>query len=145
MSSLSKINGARRALGAVLALGTLVGGCSDIYYDRRETIALGGPDAVASNKVTQMIDPWPPNSANRNIAFNGERIQAGVERYRRHEVIRPVSAGTSTLATQQLPTATEALPGGQATTSQTSSNSSVSSNGSSSNSTTTTVSPPPVR
>ena len=30
-------------------------------------------DAVAANRVTQMVDPWPPASANRNIAFNGEK------------------------------------------------------------------------
>ncbi len=53
-----------------------LGGCSDIYYDRRETISLGADDAVETNKVAHMVDPWPRYSANRNIAFNGERMQA---------------------------------------------------------------------
>jgi hypothetical protein len=146
MSSLSKTNHAPRALGAVLALGTFVGGCSDIYYDRRETVALGANDAVESNKVTQMIDPWPPYSANRNIAFNGQRLQGAVERYRHHEVIKPVSPGTSNLATQQIPTQTEALPAGSSTTTQSNSNTVANPNGTASNTnSTTTTTTPPVR
>ena len=69
----------RRALGAVLALSAVLGGCSDIYYDRRETISLGADDAVDSNKVTQMVDPWPRYSDNRNIAVQ-RRAHAGRRR-----------------------------------------------------------------
>ena len=32
---------------AAIGLGAWLAGCSDIYLDRRETIALGGGDAVA--------------------------------------------------------------------------------------------------
>ena len=46
-------------------------GCSE-YLDRRETISLSGGNAVATNEVTQMVDPWPRDSANRNIAYNGD-------------------------------------------------------------------------
>ena len=67
---------------AALALCVLLTGCSGLYLDRRETISLTGGDAVASNKVAQVIDPWPAEAANPNIAFNGERIARGVERYR---------------------------------------------------------------
>ena len=66
------------ALGFALALT----GCSDIYFDRRETIALHAGDAMASNRVTHMIDPWSRASANRNIGHNGERMQTAHERYR---------------------------------------------------------------
>ena len=51
--------------------GSLLAGCSDIYYDRRETVSFAANDAVASAQATQTIDPWPPASANRNIASNG--------------------------------------------------------------------------
>jgi len=61
-----------------------------MYYDRRETVALGAGDAVAINKVTQMVDPWPAASANNNIAFNGQRMQAAQGRYNRGRVITPV-------------------------------------------------------
>jgi hypothetical protein len=82
-------------VAAALAAGAMLSGCSDIYYDRRETISLGAGDAVASNRVIQMVDPWPKYSNNRNIAFNGERMQGAVQRYRENKVTVPVSATTS--------------------------------------------------
>ena len=79
------------ALAAVLAV---LGGCSE-YLDRRDSIARSGGNAVATNVVTQMVDPWPRASANRNIAFNGERMESAVERYRTNRVIPPRGIGTS--------------------------------------------------
>jgi hypothetical protein len=95
---------------AVTLCATLAG-CSDIYYDRRESIALSAGDAVATDKVTQMVDPWPAESSNRNIAFNGEKMQTAVERYRTNKVIPPASAMTSSSGYQQ------AQPAAQPTTS----------------------------
>ena len=80
-----------------LALATLLAalaGCSE-YLDRRDSISLGGGDSVATNKVTQMVDPWPRASADRNIAFNGEKMETAVERYRTNRVISPQGIGTS--------------------------------------------------
>jgi hypothetical protein len=79
------------ALGALLSV---LGGCSE-YIDRRDTIARSGGNAVATNVVTQMVDPWPPESANRNIAFNGPKMQAAFERYRTNRVVTPHGIGTS--------------------------------------------------
>ena len=81
------------ALAALVAV--TLAGCSDLYYDRRETIALGADDAVATNRVTHMIDPWPPNAANRNIAFNGDKMQSAAERYRTGKIIQPKGLGTT--------------------------------------------------
>jgi hypothetical protein len=86
------------ALAGLLAAATILSGCSDIYFDRRETIAPWSGNAVAQNKVVQMVDPWPPSSANRNIAFNGEVMQRAQERYREGFVIPPVNATTSSVA-----------------------------------------------
>jgi hypothetical protein len=97
MSSRSRI----KALAAVLALGAIAGGCSDIYWDRRETVSLGANDAVEANKVVHMVDPWPRYSTNRNIAFNGERIQGAYERYRHDRVTTPVNVTTSSTAYQK--------------------------------------------
>jgi hypothetical protein len=79
------------ALVMASGLGGLLAGCSDpgLYWDRRETIALSSGDAVAANQVTQMVDPWPAQSGNKNIAFNGEKMQSAVERYRNNKVIPP--------------------------------------------------------
>jgi hypothetical protein len=92
-----------KTLLALPVLGTLLSGCSDIYFDRRETVALGANDHIASNMVSQMVDPWPRYVGNKNIAFNGERMQAAAERYRRHEVIRPVPLTTNTYTLQSPP------------------------------------------
>lgn len=87
------ISTALRALALVAVLATL-GGCAE-YFDRREGIALSAGDAVATNKVTMMVDPWPRVSANKNIAFNGERMANAVERYRTNRTYPPNGTGTS--------------------------------------------------
>ena len=98
------INGARRGVAAAVMFGALLAGCSDVYFDRRETIALGAGDAVAANQVEQMVDPWPPNSNNKNLTFNGERMQRAVECYRIDKVTQPVDLDPSTDAALPAPT-----------------------------------------
>lgn len=83
-----------RVLVLSVGLVGMLGGCAD-YFARRDTITLDGGDALATNQVTQMVDPWPLVSADKNIAFNGERMQRAVERYRTNRVIPPSAAGTS--------------------------------------------------
>ena len=80
------------ALGAFLAV---LGGCSQYYLDRRDTIALSGGNAVATDVVTQMVDPWPRESANRNIAFNGPKMESAIARYRTNRFIPPHGIGTA--------------------------------------------------
>jgi hypothetical protein len=79
------------ALAAALAL---LAGCSE-YLDRRDTISLTAGNAVATNKVTQMVDPWPRESSDKNIAFNGDRMEAAFTRYRTGKVIAPRGMDTS--------------------------------------------------
>jgi hypothetical protein len=88
--------GASRPVAAAVLLGVLLGGCSDIYFERRETIALGAGDAVAANQVEQMVDPWPPYSNNKNLTFSGERMQRAIECYRVDKVTQPVDLDPST-------------------------------------------------
>ena len=57
-----------------------------MYLDRRDTVSFGAGDAVATNKVTHMVDPWPPRAGDRNIAFDGERAAMAAERYRTDKV-----------------------------------------------------------
>jgi hypothetical protein len=71
-------------------IGTAVAGCSEIYFDRRETVSLSAGDAIAINKVTQTIDPWPRASSNNRIAANGQLMQAAQDRYNRGRVTTPV-------------------------------------------------------
>ena len=102
-------------LAGAFALGLGLAGCSELYLDRRDTVSLGADDAIASNRVTHMVDPWPPHVANRNLAFNGERMQAASERYRHNRVTPPVNATTSSVAYQQAQQAAAATNAAQAT------------------------------
>jgi hypothetical protein len=88
--------------GAILALAaaTALGGCTDMYLDRRDTVSFAAGDSVAANKVVQMVDPWPPRAGDRNIAFNGERMAAAAERYRTDKVKAISGTGTSSIQYQ---------------------------------------------
>jgi hypothetical protein len=112
MSSQSGIKAAALATVALSFVLTLTG-CSDIYFDRRETVALHAGDAMATNRVTQMIDPWSRASANREIAFNGEKMQMAVERYRTGRVIPPVNATTSSFYQAQAQQAVQSTANSQ--------------------------------
>jgi hypothetical protein len=92
---------AARAVAAAVGLGAVLVGCSDLYYDRRETILFGADNAVASNMAVQTIDPWPPGSANRRAPGNGERVAAAIKRYRTGRVYTPIGNGTSSTYLQQ--------------------------------------------
>src|SRR5262245_32332277 len=105
---------AMRALALAIALATL-GGCSE-YLDRRETVALSGGNAVATDVVTHMVDPWPRESANRNIAFNGAKIEGAFERYRTNRVTSPRGIGTSGAYQEAAPAAAPSAPAGSAMT-----------------------------
>jgi hypothetical protein len=100
----ARLDGASRAVAATVMLGALLAGCSDVYFDRREAIALGAGDAVAANQVEQMVDPWPPHSSNKNLTFNGDRMQRAVECYRIDKVTQPVDLDPSTDAALPPPT-----------------------------------------
>ena len=92
----------RAGILVALMLGTMLAGCADMYWDRRENISLATGDAVASNKVVHMIDPWPPMSTQKNLAFDGTRAQAAAERYRNNRVTPPVNVTTSSANYQQI-------------------------------------------
>ena len=92
---------AKRGLAAVIGLGAVISGCSDIYYDRRETVLFGADNAVAANSAVQTVDPWPPGSSNRNASTNGQVVAAAIERYRTGRVDIPIGNGTSSSYQQQ--------------------------------------------
>jgi hypothetical protein len=92
---------AKRAAAAIVGLGVTLAGCSDMYYDRRETILFGADNAVATAMAVQTIDPWPPGSANRRAPANGERVAAAIRRYRTGRVFTPIGNGTSSTYLQQ--------------------------------------------
>jgi len=84
---------------AILALAatTLLGACTDMYLDRRDTVSFGAGDAVAANKVAHMVDPWPVRAGDRNIMHDGERMATAAERYRTDKVKPLAGTGTSSV------------------------------------------------
>jgi hypothetical protein len=95
----------KRLLGVLLplaALGALLGGCSDIYFDRREGVTFYGGDAPAANIIAQTVDPWPPAASNRRPDVNGERMQKAAERYRTNKVtpLQPIGTSSVQFSTQ---------------------------------------------
>ncbi len=83
-----------RSAGTVVVLATTLAGCSDLYLDRRETVALNADDAVASNRIVQTIDPWPRVAADRGYVFDGDKMRSAAERYRTGKIIEPKGIGT---------------------------------------------------
>ena len=102
-----------KTLVAASLLSVTLAGCSE-YLDRRDTIALYSGEAMAANRVTQVIDPWSPASGNRNIAYNGEKAATASERYRTGRVIPPVNPTTSSAAYQQAQQQAQSAPNTQA-------------------------------
>ena len=83
------------APAALLSLA--LAACSDIYYDRRDSIHLSVGEANASNVAVQTIDPWPRHAAERTILANGEKIQPAIQRYKEGKVTPPRGLGTSSV------------------------------------------------
>ena len=83
------------AVAALLSLS--LAACSDIYYDRRDSIHLSAGDSNASNIAVHTIDPWPRHAANRTILTNGEKIQPAIQRYKEGKVTAPRGLGTSSI------------------------------------------------
>ena len=101
----SKTESASRAVSATVLLASLLAGCSDLYFDRRETIAFDGGDSVAANAAEQTIDPWPRHSNNNRLTFNGQRMQHAVECYRINKVAPPTDLDASVDAAAIVPPA----------------------------------------
>ncbi|MCW5689192.1 MAG: hypothetical protein KIT76_11665 [Pseudolabrys sp.] len=76
-----------RHLTLILAAATLAG-CSE-YLDRTDTMSRQSGNALQTAKLTEMVDPWPAVSGQRDIAFDGAVMQSAMTRYRTGRVIRP--------------------------------------------------------
>ena len=87
-----------RTIATMAALGATLAGCSDIYYDRRDTVSFQAGDAVTANKVVHAVDMWPAAAGYRDIESNGQKMQGAVERYRTNKVTPPVGIGTSAIS-----------------------------------------------
>ena len=72
------------ALVAVLVGTASLGACVETaspYLDRTDKIAFSAGNAVETNIVSHVHDPWPAQARNKNIAFSGERMAIAVRKY----------------------------------------------------------------
>jgi hypothetical protein len=92
-----------KPLAAAAALSVVLAACSDIYYDRRDSIHLSASNANATNIAVQTIDPWPRHAAHREILTNGEKIQPAIQRYKEGKVTPPRGLGTSSIELSNSP------------------------------------------
>jgi hypothetical protein len=82
----------------VAAIAGCLGGCeAGIYLDRKDTVLLSDGSAAHANMMQHVIDPWPAHARNRDIAFNGPRMQAAVERYCQDKIKNPPSTSTTAI------------------------------------------------
>lgn len=59
----------------------LLAGCTDHFnHDDRMTPYSG--EAIAANRVAQMVDPWPASSRSPRFGTNGERMQRAMTNYK---------------------------------------------------------------
>lgn len=88
------------ALTIVVATALLTTACAE-YVSRRETVGFAAGDAVAANKVLQIIDPWDRRASWTDIDQDGNRAVRAVDTYRSGESSDsdsgPVSASQSGL------------------------------------------------
>ena len=70
-----------RTVLVVITASYCLNACGE-YVDRNNTIAFSAGNAVQTNVVTHVIDPWPASSRNRYFATDGQRMQRAVENYR---------------------------------------------------------------
>lgn len=96
---------ANKGAAIAIAFAATVAGCAqpDLYLDRRDNITFHAGDAVRTNIISQTIDPWPRHAANRDIAYNGDRMQAAGERYRTGKIIQPKGLATSSIELNETP------------------------------------------
>jgi hypothetical protein len=90
-----------RSIAPALLMTAVLGACSDLYYDRRESVSFQAGNAVAANAAVETIDPWPAAAADRRIAGNGQLVHGAMERYRTGKVTPP--QGTDTSSVKYLP------------------------------------------
>jgi hypothetical protein len=81
-----------RMVLVVLIASYCLSACGE-YVDRKNTIAFSAGNAVQTNIVTHVIDPWPASSRNRYFATDGQRMQRAVESYRCGKVAEATNNG----------------------------------------------------
>jgi hypothetical protein len=68
----------KRRFFAFAVLGLALSGCSNQYFERKDTVTFSAGDAVAWNNAQQTPDPAPRVAYNTNIPTVGEKAVKAV-------------------------------------------------------------------
>jgi hypothetical protein len=83
-----------RLVVAVLLAAGLAGCSQELYGEAQDSVTLPFGDAVASNRVAQMVDPWAAHSADTRLTSKGRPMNSAIDRYYSGTVLPPVATGT---------------------------------------------------
>lgn len=56
--------------------------CSNMYYERKDSVTISNGDSVEANKVLQIADPWPKGSQNTKIPMDPVKAAQAMYKYR---------------------------------------------------------------
>lgn len=96
--------GYKPILAAMTVAAFALSACAE-HVERSDKIRLDAGDAVAQNKVMQMIDPWPRHAERTHIHHDGQRANKVMKSY--HERAARVEQSSSAAAS---PAAAPAAP-----------------------------------
>lgn len=66
----------------LILAGAGLSACSNMYYERKDSITLSHGDSIETNKVLQIADPWPKGSQNTNIPMDPVKAAQAMYKYR---------------------------------------------------------------
>ena len=68
------------SLIVVAGFGFVLSGCSNQYFERKDTVTFSAGDAVAWNSAQQIPNPAPPRSNDTRIVADGDKAARAVQR-----------------------------------------------------------------
>jgi hypothetical protein len=66
----------------LILAGASLSACSNIYYERKDSVTFSNGDSVEANKALQVADPWPKGSQNTNIPMDPVKAAQAMYKYR---------------------------------------------------------------
>jgi hypothetical protein len=66
----------------LILAGAGLSACSNIYYERKDSVSMPLGDSVENNKTLQIADPWPKGSQNTNIPMDPVKAAQAMYKYR---------------------------------------------------------------
>jgi hypothetical protein len=78
---------------AAVGLGACTSDQTHEYVANTDRVTSGAGDAVAANRATHTIDPWPSHSHKTEIGMDGKRAAVAGKRYETNTTLKPQGTG----------------------------------------------------